>query len=202
MKDCDLREYEKVFPRWEEKVRGQIHRILLLSPSGEQRHLINRLFPGAYVAELSHTQWDLNHPGQEDWDLIGAMNVFMCSPDPTLWFKHVLSRCKYFWIQDLIRARRNGAEECAKADGDLTRYCYLPAVTANIPDAYDLSRFSDRLVDFHTYVSTGQDGALSFLMSLKGDLLYNPSHDKQDPVLPSSGSTDSSSRLGLLFPFI
>lgn len=177
MRPEDLSQYLEVFPEWRDRLEHEIpEKIAVLSPSSAQLDIVRLLFPGAEIKSLTADDWDLNQEGTEDFDLILAMNVFMYSSDPWKWFKNVFSRCKYFWMQDVIRTQR-APDGHLGTDGDHQRFSYRPEACALTPDACELSSgVGDRAIEFVVYESSsefdkrkGQPGQ-SFLLFLRGDL--------------------------------
>ena len=174
MRTEDVNILESNLPRWKE-IAGEVEDIGLLSGGGVESYILQKLYPNAWITELSIDDWNLTNKGDKNFDLIVACNVFMYSRDPESWFKNVLERCKYFWIQDLIRSWRCDASECADGpggDGDCMRFTMPPNYLARVDHAYDLTRLSDRIVEFDPYKTQGRPDkdALSFIMFLKGDL--------------------------------
>ncbi len=175
----DMRMYETVFPRWRDVVTGGQSdrepklRIVLLSCSKEQTHLIKRLFPRSRLMKLTVDAYNLNDPLKRDVEVIAAMNVFHYSDNPLLWFSNILPFCRYAWIQDLINRKRLENSELG-ADGDRTRYCYTKrGIVSDFPGAFDLSILDERVVDFCVYeggtTGAGVRDTKHFLMCLRGD---------------------------------
>jgi uncharacterized protein DUF2334 len=140
-------------------------RIGVLSPTVE-----GQLFPGA--THLSRRRWDLNEASNRRFDLLVAANVFMYSPAPERWLRHVLSACKYFLLLDVVRRRRGSDSEFGE-DGDQMRY----AVGEARPRAdtyFDLASADDnRLLGYRTYAggtNALDDDPLHFIALFRGDL--------------------------------
>lgn len=119
-------------------------RIGVFSPWREGEY---RLFPR--LTSLPRWRWDLNKPGRQRFDLLVASNVFMMSPDPAHWFRHVFACCRYFLLVDVVRRKRDEHAEFGK-DGDSVRYAIGPHVPRVTP-AFDLNTLQDRLLGYHTY---------------------------------------------------
>lgn len=174
MRQEDVDMINKTFPKWKEST-GQVNTVGILSPCARELEIINKIFPDVWITELNEKDWDLFSPGQDEYDLLIACNVFMYSKDPAIWFKHVFAKCKYFWMQDLIRSWRSDECECAcgpNGDRDVMRFTYPPNYLARVNHAFDLRLLSDRIINFIPYQTPGRPGkdALSFLLCLKGDL--------------------------------
>lgn len=178
MRPEDISVLEQTLTKWKGQVEN-IQEICMLSPCVEESILVQKIFPDAWITESTQSDWDLFEPGRRDYDLIVACNLFMYSRDPEKWFSNVLARCRYFWIQDLIRSWRCDASECADGpggDGDVMRFSIPPTHMARVDHAYDLTRLGDKIVDFVAYPTRGRPDkdALSFLMFLRGDLQCQP----------------------------
>jgi hypothetical protein len=170
----DITNLEEHLPRWKANI-DIVSNIGVLSGGKIETDLLQKLFPDAWITEISQQEWDLFEEGKSEYDIIVACNVFMYSRDPGTWFKHVLQKCKQFWIQDLIRSWRTDEKECADGpggDSDVMRFCLPPEHLARVEHAYDLRQLSERTVDFVAYKTRGRPDkdALSFLMNLRGDL--------------------------------
>lgn len=171
MREKDIEVMNNFFPLWKRNINCYIATIALLSSNQHENDMIKGLFPDAKITNLDINSWDLFKPGREEFDLIFACNVFMYSSNPEIWFKHIFEKCRYFWMQDNIRAWRMGNQELG-SDGDSMRFIYPPKYLARIDNAYDLRKLDSRIVNFETYeVQTlcGKD-ALSFILNLKGDI--------------------------------
>lgn len=147
---------------------GGFKRIALLSPTLE-----HQLFPGA--TSLSQRRWDLQDPGRQSFDLIVAANVFMYSSEPELWFRNVLSSCKYLLLLDVVR-RRRGPEEFG-ADGDRMRYSVGDA-QPRVDRFFDLARLHDRVLGYRTFYGGANpldDDPLHFVALIRGN--------RTDPIL-------------------
>jgi hypothetical protein len=132
------------------------------------------LFPDA--ARLPRWRHDLNRPLTRRYDVLLAANVFMYSPDPVLWFRHVLASCKYFVLLDLIRRRRSPNDELGR-DGDSVRFGVgneVPRIGRHL----DLNSMEDRLLGYHVFqggASNYDEYPIHVLALFRGDLA--------DPVL-------------------
>lgn len=176
MRSEDIAAMRLMFGDWKSKTSG-VCNIAILSPSHQEIQLLKELFPEARVTELQQEDWDLNDPGKCDFDLILACNVFMCASQPRVWFENILNRCKYFWIQDNIRAWRTEDRELggrSGRDNDVMRFSMPPDHMARIEEAYDLTELSHCTEEFYAYpvpgrVDKGKD-AEAFLMFLRGRL--------------------------------
>lgn len=146
-------------------------RIGVLSPirGGERK-----IFPKA--TRLPRRRWDLNKPGGQRFDLLVASNVFMYSPDPARWFRHVLASCKYFLLLDLVRRRRSDSDEFG-TDGDCMRYA-IGDSRPRVERHFDLNCLGDRLMGYHTFyggANAVDADPLHFIGLFRGDLA--------DPIL-------------------
>ncbi len=175
MRELDIEMMNLHFPKWKKKIKQEIKTIGILSTSGHENNIIKNIFPDAWITDLNQNAWDLFKPGKEEFDLILACNVFMYSSDPDVWFKHIFEKCKYFWMEDLIRSWRMLSKECANGfggDDDMMRFCMPPDHLARVEHAYDLRKLSKRTLNFEAYNVPTQieKDAVSFLVNLKGEL--------------------------------
>lgn len=176
MRKEDVEQYNIHLPVWANALNTSVKKVCLLSGDPEQESILKRCFPRATVVRRDVNDWDLNEEGREKFDLIVAMNVFMYSTDPSTWFKNVLAKCKYFWVQDLICGQRGSTDEVANGpdgDGDNMRYSVTPLLKARYEHAYDISRHQDRLIRLVAYkldVPEHLPYGLSYIAFMKGDL--------------------------------
>jgi hypothetical protein len=157
---------EKLAPRLSE-----IPNVGVLSPVRDGERTI---FPRA--KSLPRWRWDLNKPGRRRFDLLVAANVFMYSPDPARWLRHVLASCKYFLLLDLVR-RKRGADGEFGPDGDCMRFAIADA-RPRVEHHFDLNRLGDRLLGHHTFeggANVYDRSPLHVVALFRGDLA--------DPVL-------------------
>jgi hypothetical protein len=145
---------------------SEIPSVGVLSPlrDGERK-----IFPRA--KSLPRWRWDLNKPGRQRFDLLIAANVFMYSPDPSRWLRHVLASCKYFLLLDLVRRRRGAAGEFGP-DGDCLRFAIGDA-RPRVERHFDLSSLGDRLLGHHTFsggANVHDPAPLHVVALLRGDL--------------------------------
>lgn len=172
MVDADMETYLAHFPGWRAAL-GDVGKICLLSPDKKQVQLVQLLFPAAAITTIGQDEWNLDSPvcrGDVNYDLIFAANVFMYSRNPRLWFENVLARCRYFWIQDLVRGQRMTDRELG-SDGDSCRYSRKShgiTVHEGVP-SFDLSCFDDRILEYETYVCGSTGKSLHFVASIRGD---------------------------------
>jgi hypothetical protein len=125
------------------------------------------LFPRATA--VSRREWDLNEPGARDFDLIVAANVFMYSPRPSQWFEHVLERCAFFVLLDVVRRKRAPDAELG-GDGDCMRYAVADE-QPRIPGYYDLATLDGRVLcsrTFHGGANEFDDSPVHFVALLRG----------------------------------
>lgn len=178
----DMVAAEANFTRWAELVgKKSVKKIALLSPDPEQTKFFEKLFPDAWVIELSESAWNLDVQAPETYDIIFAASVFMAAKDPDVWFKNVLSACRSFWLQDHIRRWRGSGMECDPPTGDVMRYSYGDQ-RARVEHAYDLSKLGDRVRDFAAYAAgMGPENreSVSFVAMIDGEL------GKKKKALPS-----------------
>lgn len=135
----DLAELRKIAP--ELRVLSQVG---VLSPLREAEL---RVFPTA--TSLSRRRWDLNRPTHRRVDLLVAANVFMYSLDPKLWFRNVLSACRYFLMIDLVRGRRSLLSELGNY-GDSVRYA-VGVIRPRIPAIFDPGSLGERVLGLRTF---------------------------------------------------
>lgn len=175
MRREDYEQYSAHFREWA-SLATDVRSVALLSGNGEQESIMRGVFPAASVRNVTRAEWDLSLPGSHSYDLIAAMNVWMYSPDPDLWFRNVLARCRHLWIQDLTCGQRSGRGEVADGpdgDGDCMRYSVSPLLRARYEHAYDLAAHQERLVRLVAYrldVPAHLPYGLSFMAYLRGDL--------------------------------
>lgn len=127
------------------------------------------LFPKAKA--LPRWRWNLNEPmpWPRRFDLLVACNVFMYSPDPERWFRHVFAVCKYFLMIDPIRRRRSHASEITD---DAMRYSIGDERPRGEP-SFDLESLGDRLLGYHTYfggANLADDDPRHVIAIFRGDL--------------------------------
>lgn len=171
MREADKQAYERHFPSWADEIVEEIKSVGMCSPDLFQTHQAMSLFPGATVEELTISEWDLSQPAPQNYDLVCAMNVMMCSPNPTLWFGNMCKTAKYVWIQDNILGCRNHPNEIDPSTKDVMRYSYKEH-RARLPEAFDLEAIKDRILKFETYAPNScHEGCpnKAFLVMLKGD---------------------------------
>jgi len=133
-----------------------------------------KIFPKA--TSLPPRRWNLNKPHRQRFDLLVASNVFMYSPDPARWFRHVLASCKYFLLLDLVRRRRAQNSELG-ADKDSMRYA-IGEARPRVERHFDLGNLGDRLLGHRTFyggASAFDDDPLHVVALFRGDLA--------DPIL-------------------
>ena len=177
----DYEQMQKHFPLW--KKDQNFHEICLLSPNLDEYKLIKVLFPKANIYICSIKNWNLKEESKKKYDLVCAMNVFHYSDNPDIWFKNVFQSCRYFWLQDLIircRSEKGLPFQLGK-DGDAMRYCFLPEIRSTFENAFNLSVFKLRILNFYAYPVKGIVGneSLHFICNMKGDLGFGD-------VLPSN----------------
>lgn len=173
----DLKKYKQIFPYWKDRV-GRCKKILLLSPNIQQVLLMRRLFFFSSITIWSQKRYDLNYPMPDSFDLIAAFNIFHYSDNPTLWFDHILPKCKFFLLQDLINRQRQKLYEFDD-DGDSMRYSFSSkGVISKYSGSFDLSQYDHMIEDFVVYdgggvTGAGIPGALHFLLLMHGTLSKN-----------------------------
>jgi hypothetical protein len=127
------------------------------------------VFPDA--TRLFRRHWDLDEPSDRRFDLLVAANVFMHSPDPPRWFRHVLAACGYFLMIDAVRRKRSEESEFGPA-GDCVRYAVGDA-RPRVAQHFDLERLGDRLLGHHTYfggANAFDREPLQVIALIRGDL--------------------------------
>lgn len=173
-KDFSL--YKHVFPIYKMGL-DNIHTILLLSPNIKQYYLFTNLFPYSKVRISTFDDWNLDNKNNQIFDLIVAMNVFHYAKNPKIWFHNVFNSCRYFWIQDLIIRKRSfdKTNNFLGYDGDSVRYCMNPKIKSTYENAFDLSIFNHKLIDFIPYTEGDNNQSLHFIACFKGDVENNES---------------------------
>ena len=166
----DFEQIQKQFSNWKDP---SIKEITLLSPNEEQYQLIKKIFSKANITVYTIKSWKLDYPNKRHYDLICAMNVFMYSKRPILWFENVLNYCRYFWLQDLINRYRNKEGQPIQLgnDGDSMRYSFSPNIQSTFEGAFDLAVFKEKIIDFHAYPTKG--GNMHFLCCMKGNSMLD-----------------------------
>lgn len=199
MRTEDLDKMREVFPTWVEKL-GPIVRVCMHSPDLSEEQLVREMFPDASYVRHTVDSWDVSAGPAPDgkFDLIVMCNMMMCAADPARWFENLRSSADNVWIQDLIRAWRNGSEELARETGDVARYCHSGrGVKARVETAYDLAELGKSLREFETYTGDPPDGPHDCLKYIAW-VCYDPSHDerseneasgREEPEDPSSELT-------------
>ena len=169
----DYEQMQAAFPLW--KKNHYLKEICLLSPNKKQYQLIKGLFPKSNISVCTVRNWNLSKKNKRKYDLVCAMNIFHYSKQPLLWFNNVLNSCRYFWLQDLIIRYRSekGMPFQLGNDGDSMRYCFLPEVKSTFKNAFDLSIFAQRIVNFKTYSTQGNPTNLHFILNMKGEVAIN-----------------------------
>jgi hypothetical protein len=145
---------------------SDLPRVGVLSPIPEGER---KIFPKATA--LPRWRWNLNKPARRRFDLLVAANVFMYSPDPARWFRHVLASCRYFLLLDLVRRRRSEGVEFGP-DGDCMRYA-VGGARPRTESQFDLNSLDNRLLGYRTYyggANSHDANPLHFLALLRGDL--------------------------------
>lgn len=150
-------------------------RIGVFSPWREYE---GKLFPNAKA--IPRWRWNLNEPmpWPRRFDLLVACNVFMFSPDPERWFRHVFATCKYFLMIDPIRRRRSHESELTD---DVVRYG-IGDERPRIEQSFDLSSLGDRLLGYRTYFGGANEADADprhVIAVFRGDLA--------DPILRIDG---------------
>ena len=178
----DLQAYRAIFPTW--KTAMNQRSILIFSTVKEQIDLLNELFPGVPIVSSDRQRDDLNTGIDGKFDIAMAMNTLMYSPNPEIWFKNIFACCKEFWVQDVCYRWRSELRELG-TDGDNARFCnggpprcesnnaaYCTATIKARNKCFDLSRYKDRMLDWHVYPAgpTQNDKNINFLARFKGDL--------------------------------
>jgi len=143
-----------------------IERAVGLSPDVRETRIVKD-FLGVDLEPISREQWDVverpwpHHPRP---DIIVACNVFMYVSDVGKAMDNVLASCRYFLMQDNVRAHRGPSE--LGNDGDRNRFGLANRLSPLIEGASDLGPWEDRLVHllpFEFPSGCGVDG-------------YNPGH--------------------------
>ncbi len=127
------------------------------------------VFPNATA--LPRGTWDLNEPGDRRFEMLVASDVFMYSPDPAKWFRHVLAACECFLMIDVVRRRRSEDSEFGP-DGDCMRYA-IGRDRPRVEPHFDLGGLGDKLLGSHTYYGGANefdDEPLHVVALFRGDL--------------------------------
>lgn len=185
MKADDLAKMKELFPRWKETTKD-VSTICVHSPAGSEVSLISELFPLSEIVLLNETRWNLLGPAPQKFDLFVTNNTFMYSTNPQAWFDNVLASCRYAWIQDIVRGRRDPEKECG-GDGDSMRYKYEPDAVARLPEAYDLHKLDKHIREFVTWESTGsgQYDSVHFYLFLEKLNVIESKNDQRDSAVPT-----------------
>ncbi len=145
----------------------------MLSPNETQYRLIQKIFPNANISVCTIKNWNLNNQSKRHYDLICAMNVFHYAKQPAIWFENVLNACRYFWIQDIINRWRSkpGCYSQFGYDGDSMRYSFLPEIHSDFEGAFDLSKYKEKIIDFHAYPTKcgPKSENMNFVCCMKGN---------------------------------
>ena len=144
------------------------------------------VFPNATA--LPRRDWDLNEPGDRRFEMLVASDVFMYSPDPGRWFRHVLAACRCFLMIDLVRRRRSEDSEFGP-DGDCMRYA-IGGDRPRVEPHFDLAGLGDKLLGCRTYYGGANefdDEPLHVVALLRGDLAITSTSIQSFLVSVSSG---------------
>lgn len=137
MKEKDLDACRTAFKGWFDQDH---HRnFLLLSPSQGQIDLIKELRPDADITCWNRENYnvDLGPPSRE-FDVVFCGNVLMCAKDPERWLRNLFESCSEVWLQDLVRAWRDGHRETSPETGDHTRYAFPSRGELSRDSGFDL----------------------------------------------------------------
>jgi hypothetical protein len=161
MKEKDLEACRSAFSRWADKAKHT--KVLALSPDPRQTRLLRELLPDADIREWHIQHYDLNSgPPTERFDVAFAANTFMCAVDPGQWISNVLSRCGELWIQEPVRAWRDGHRETSPETGDHSRFTFPSRGELSRIPGFDLeSSPAAKILDIEFYsddgANTGED---------------------------------------------
>jgi len=186
MKADDLEKMKVLFPEWK-KLTSDVKTICVHSPAGGEIDILSELFPMADISRLGESTWNLLKTAPQKFDLFVTNNTFMYSTDPQAWFDNIMASCRYAWIQDVIRGRRDPERECGN-DGDRMRFKYEPRASARLPEAYDLHKLDKMIVKFDPFDSTGAGhyDSVHFYLFLKAPNMIEYKDDKANSTIPES----------------
>lgn len=115
-----------------------LSRILAVNPDVGQEAVLQGFFPRASVVSLAYPAIDLSKGVEERYDVIFVANTMLCAPDPGIWIRNCLEACDELWVQDLVRAWRNGDRELSPETGDVSRFTFPSAGEESRVPGYDL----------------------------------------------------------------
>lgn len=184
MKADDLEKMRLLFPEWK-KLTSDVKTICVHSPAGGEIDILSDLFPVADISRLGESTWNLLEQAPQKFDLFVTNNTFMYSTNPQAWFDNIMASCRYAWIQDVIRGRRDPERECGN-DGDCMRFKYEPLAVARLPEAYDLHKLDKMIVNFAPFDSKGAGhyDSMHFYLFLKAPSMVEYKDDKANPTIP------------------
>lgn len=161
MKQRDLEACAAAFARWADPNKHR--RVLLMSPDPQQTALFRQVLPDASI-----TEWHIQHynidsgPPPQPFDLAFAANTFMCAVDPEVWLRNVLGNCAELWLQEPVRAWRDGHRETSPETGDHSRFTFPSRGELSRIPGFDLENSpSAEILDVEFYsddgANTGED---------------------------------------------
>ena len=147
MTNADLIAIRTFFPEWFTSLKPKT--AVILSPTGEMG-AVRESMSLIDLETLTIADWNLDIRSDKRWDLCIAINVFMYSKNPSLWFENVFQSCDTIWMIDHVD-RDRGKNQLGN-DGDAIRYQFLPSVVSSFPNAFDLS-LAGQVAKMYTYVN-------------------------------------------------
>lgn len=136
-----------------------------------ERTAVESVWPRASIQELDRCQWDLDLPAPSEVrqaDIGIICNTFMCSSNPTLWFRHLSERVTLLVVQDQAVAMRENGRHCSVETGDVMRYSVsshgILGQTDPGLEVFDLSAAGYELLAAESYED---DGSLKFVAVLR-----------------------------------
>jgi hypothetical protein len=174
MTEKDLETYIRHFPNWAST--KSFKRILVVNPDSMQEPLVRGLFPGAEVVGLRYPSVDLSRPIDEHgkFDMVFIANTLMCAQDPGTWLNNVLGCCEEVWIQELIRAQRNGDLELSPESGDVSRFSFSERGELSRVPGYEIDAdarfYVERIVFYSDTPSTGPCDCRKFIAIVRKEI--------------------------------
>ncbi len=152
----DLEVCERLFAEW---ARSGAARIFLVCPNHTQELMFRAIFPDAEIRSVQYPNFDAGAgpPPDGPWDIVFVANTMMAADRPGVWLGNFLAAAREVWMQELVRAWRNGDKELDPDTDDITRFTFpRRGHEARVPGAYDLEANPDVRVDeIEFYEDTG-----------------------------------------------
>lgn len=149
MRESDVVAIRKLLE--ERDIDGEVRFVLSIDPNIREMQAVKDFF-GVDLVPVFRKQWDVVEgpwPGPTYPDLILACNVFMYVSDVGRAMDNMLASCRYFLLQDNVRAHRGPGE--LGGDGDRNRFGLANRLSPLIGVASDLGPWEHRLVRLLPY---------------------------------------------------